>query len=322
MMNLVVLDGFTLNPGDLSWDGLKQFGDLKVYDRTAFDTETIVKYIGNATVVFTNKTPLTKSVLEKIPTLKYIGVLATGYNVVDVEYAKEQGITVTNIPAYSTRSVAQFTIGLLLEMCHNIGKHNAAVQNGEWLTSLDFTFSKSPLIELVGKTIGIIGFGEIGQATAKLAAAFGLNILVHSRTKYPELETETCQYVSLETLFKKADIISLHCPLTESTTGIINKTTIDKMKDGVFIINTSRGGLIIEEDLRDALNSGKVASAAVDVISTEPMLANNPLLNAKNCIITPHIAWAPKEARTRLMQTAVNNLDAFINGNPINVINA
>ncbi|WP_211296713.1 D-2-hydroxyacid dehydrogenase [Polaribacter butkevichii] len=322
MMNLVVLDGYTLNPGDLSWDGLKQFGDLKVYDRTTFKTETIIKNIGNATVVFTNKTPLTKSILEKIPTIKYIGVLATGYNVVDVEYAKEHGITVTNIPAYSTRSVAQFTMGLLLEMCHNIGNHNAAVQNGEWLTSPDFTFSKSPLIELVGKTIGIIGFGEIGQATAKLAAAFGLNILVHSRTKYPELETETCQYVSLDTLFKKADIISLHCPLTESTSGIINKATIDKMKDGVLIINTARGGLIIEKDLRDALNSGKVASAAVDVISTEPMLANNPLLNAKNCIITPHIAWAPKEARTRLMQTAVNNLDAFINGNPINVINA
>ncbi|PQJ73385.1 glycerate dehydrogenase [Polaribacter butkevichii] len=321
-MNLVVLDGYTLNPGDLSWDGLKQFGDLKVYDRTTFKTETIIKNIGNATVVFTNKTPLTKSILEKIPTIKYIGVLATGYNVVDVEYAKEHGITVTNIPAYSTRSVAQFTMGLLLEMCHNIGNHNAAVQNGEWLTSPDFTFSKSPLIELVGKTIGIIGFGEIGQATAKLAAAFGLNILVHSRTKYPELETETCQYVSLDTLFKKADIISLHCPLTESTSGIINKATIDKMKDGVLIINTARGGLIIEKDLRDALNSGKVASAAVDVISTEPMLANNPLLNAKNCIITPHIAWAPKEARTRLMQTAVNNLDAFINGNPINVINA
>lgn len=321
-MNLVVLDGYTLNPGDLSWDGLKQFGDIKVYDRTSFDTETIIKTIGSATIVFTNKTPLTKSVLEKTPNLKYIGVLATGYNVVDIAYAKELGITVTNIPAYSTNAVAQFTMGLLLEMCHNIGNHNAAVQNGEWLTSPDFTFSKSPLIELVGKTIGIIGFGEIGQATAKLAAAFGLNILVHSRTKYPELETETCHYVSLDTLLKKADIISLHCPLTESTSGIINKATIDKMKDGVLIINTARGGLIIEKDLRDALNSGKVASAAVDVISTEPMLANNPLLNAKNCIITPHIAWAPKEARTRLMQTAVNNLDAFINGNPINVINA
>ncbi|WP_158838471.1 D-2-hydroxyacid dehydrogenase [Polaribacter sp. L3A8] len=321
-MNLVVLDGHTLNPGDLSWDGIKQFGDLKVHDKTNFDTETVVKSIGNATVVFTNKTPITKSVLERTPTIKYIGVLATGYNVVDIEYAKERGIIVTNIPTYSTNAVAQFTMGLLLEMCHNIGKHNAAVQNGEWLNSADFTFSKSPLIELVGKTIGIIGFGKIGQATAKLAAAFGLNILVHSRSKYPELETKTCQYVPLDTLFKKADIISLHCPLTESTTAIINKENIDKMKDGVLIINTSRGGLIIEEDLKDALNSGKVASAAVDVISTEPMLANNPLLNAKNCIITPHIAWAPKEARTRLMQTAVNNLDAFINGNPVNVINA
>ncbi|MCL7763456.1 D-2-hydroxyacid dehydrogenase [Polaribacter sp. Z014] len=321
-MNIVVLDGYTLNPGDLNWQGIEQFGSLKIYDRISLDEETIIKAIGKATVVFTNKTPLTKSILQKVPHVTYIGVLATGYNVVDVSYAKELGITVTNIPAYSTRSVAQFTMGLLLEMCHNIGKHNTAVQNRKWINSADFSFIETPLIELVGKTIGIIGFGSIGQATAKLAEAFGLHILVHSRTKYPELETANCRYVPLDHLFEKADIISLHCPLTESTDGIINKNNIAKMKDGVLIINTSRGGLVVEEDLKNALNSGKVASAAVDVISAEPMLENNPLLNAKNCIITPHIAWAPKEARTRLMQTAVLNLEAFLNGNPVNVVNS
>ncbi|MGJ8744622.1 D-2-hydroxyacid dehydrogenase [Polaribacter sp.] len=321
-MNLVVLDGYTLNPGDLNWQGIEQFGSLKIYDRIGLDEETIIKAIGKATIVFTNKTPLSKSILQKVPDVKYIGVLATGYNVVDVNFAKELGITVTNIPAYSTKAVAQFTMGLLLEMCHNIGKHNVAVHNGEWIQSADFNFIKSPLIELVGKTIGIIGFGNIGQATAKLAEAFGLHILVHSRTKYPELETDNCRYVSLDVLFEKSDIISLHCPLTESTNGIINKNNIAKMKDGVLIINTSRGGLVVEEDLRDALYSGKIASAAVDVISNEPMLENNPLLNAKNCIITPHIAWAPIEARNRLMQTAVQNLKAFINGNPVHVVNA
>lgn len=319
-MNLVVLDGYTLNPGDISWQGIKQFGNLKLHDRTTANTADIVKAIGNAEIVFTNKTPLTKSVLQKTPHIKYIGVLATGYNVVDVDFAKEMGITVTNIPSYSTNAVAQFTMGLLLEMCHNIGKHNALVQKGKWINSPDFCFTETQLIELAGKTIGIIGFGSIGKATAKLAEAFGLNILVHTRTEYLDFKTDNCKYVPLDKLFEKADIISLHCPLTESTTGIINKNNITKMKDGVLIINTSRGGLIIEEDLKEALNSGKIANAAVDVISNEPMLENNALLNAKNCIITPHIAWAPKEARNRLMQTAVKNLEAFVNGNPINVV--
>lgn len=321
-MDIVVLDGYTLNPGDLNWQEFKKFGNLKVFDRTSVDTEEIVKAIGNAEIIFTNKTPLTSSVLKNVPNVKYIGVLATGYNVVDVDYAKEKGIIVTNIPAYSTHAVAQFTMALLLEMCHNIGKHNAAVQDRKWINSNDFCFIDSPLIELVGKTIGIIGFGRIGQATAKLAEAFGLNVLVNTRTKYPELETSTCNYVDLDTLFEKADIISLNCPLTEKTAGIINKNNIEKMKDDVLIINTSRGGLINEEDLRDGLNSGKVGSAAVDVISHEPMLADNPLLTAKNCIITPHIAWAPIEARARLMESAVKNLDAFIKGTPINVVNS
>ncbi|WP_418603314.1 D-2-hydroxyacid dehydrogenase [Hwangdonia sp.] len=320
-MKIVVLDGYTLNPGDLSWEGIEQFGDLVVYDRTGFDTEEIVKNIGDAEAVFTNKTPLPKAVLTQVPHLKYIGVLATGYNIIDVEVAKALGIVVANVPTYGTQAVAQFAMALLLEMCHHVGDHSKAVKDGEWTKSLDFCFWNTPLIELDGKTMGIIGFGQIGQATAKIAQAFGLNILAYNRSKNLKLETETCKYVSLDELLKSSDIISLHCPQTEATTGIINKNNIDKMKDGVMIINTSRGGLIVEEDLKEALNSGKVSGAAVDVVSTEPIQANNPLLKAKNCIITPHIAWAPKASRTRMMETAVENLKAYLNGHPINVVN-
>tara|TARA_R110002050_G_scaffold83889_8_gene179292 strand:+ start:327 stop:1289 length:963 start_codon:yes stop_codon:yes gene_type:complete len=320
-MKIVVLDGYTLNPGDLSWEDLKNHGDLVVYDRTPFNSEEIIKRIGNAEIVYTNKTPLPKDVIHKAENLKYIGVLATGYNVVDVETAKESGIIVTNVPAYSTVSVAQFTMALLLEMCHHIGNHNNAVKKGEWEQSPDFCFWNSPLIELEGKTLGIIGFGSIGQATAKIAQAFGLNILFNNRSKKPELESVSCKQVELDGLFSKSDIISLHCPLFESTEGIINSKNILKMKDGVMIINTARGGLVVEQDLSDALNSGKVSCAAVDVVSEEPIKADNPLLKAKNCIITPHIAWAPKEARTRLMHVTVENLEAFLKGNPINVVN-
>ncbi|WOD43904.1 D-2-hydroxyacid dehydrogenase [Hwangdonia lutea] len=320
-MKIVVLDGYTLNPGDLSWNGIEQFGDLVVYDRTGFETEEIIKNIGDAEAVFTNKTPLSKEVLTQVPQLKYIGVLATGYNIIDVNTAKALGITVANVPTYGTKAVAQFAMALLLEMCHHVGDHSKAVKDGAWTKSLDFCFWNTPLIELDGKTLGIIGFGEIGQATAKIAQAFGLNILAYSRSKKPELETETCKYVSLDELLNASDIISLHCPQTEATTGIINKNNIDKMKDGVMLINTSRGGLIVEEDLKNALNSGKVAGAAVDVVSTEPIKADNPLLSAKNCIITPHIAWAPKASRTRMMQTAVENLKAYLEGDPINVVN-
>ncbi|WP_194768426.1 D-2-hydroxyacid dehydrogenase [Tamlana sp. I1] len=320
-MKLVVLDGYTLNPGDLSWKNLEEIGDLTVYDRTALDSKSILENIGDAEIIFTNKTPISKAVIEKAPQLKYIGVLATGYNIIDVDAAKKQGVVVCNVPSYSTKSVAQFTMALLLEMCHHVGNHNLAVQNGDWSKSPDFSFWNYPLIELEGKTMGIIGFGSIGQATAKIAQAFGLNIITYSRTKHPELETETCKYVSLESLFEQSDFISLHCPLSEETQGIINKNNIDKMKDGVMIINTSRGPLIHEEDLKNALNSGKVAGTAVDVVSEEPIKTNNPLLDAKNCMITPHIAWAPKEARMRLMDTAVKNIEAFIAGNPINVVN-
>ena len=320
-MKIVVLDGYTLNPGDLSWDGIEQFGELTVHDRTEFSPDVVVKTIGDADAIFTNKTPLPKEVLEQVPNVKYIGVLATGYNVVDTEAAKKLGIRVTNIPTYGTTAVAQFTMALLLEICHHIGAHGDAVKNGDWTSSPDFCFWNYPLIELAGKTMGLIGFGRIGQATAMIAQAFGLNILAFDTYRNSKLESETCRYTDLDELLSKSDIISLHCPLFESTMGIINKNSIAKMKDGVIILNTSRGPLVVEQDLCDALNSGKVAGAAIDVVSSEPISANNPLLKAKNCIITPHIAWAPKESRTRLMNTAVENLAAFVKGTPVNVVN-
>jgi len=320
-MKIVVLDGFTLNPGDLTWDGIKKYGELMVYDRTGFAPENVIETIGDAEIIFTNKTPISRAVLEKVPSVKYIGVLATGYNVVDTIAAKELGIIVTNIPTYGTIAVAQFTFALLLEMCHHVGNHSNAVYKGDWTKSIDFCFWNYPLVELAGKTMGLIGFGRIGQATAKIAQAFGLNVLAFDSYQNPELESDTCKYASLDELLSQSDIISLHCPLFDSTKGIINKDNMAKMKDGVMIINTSRGPLVVEQDLCDALNSGKVAAAAVDVVSIEPIAADNPLLKAKNCIITPHIAWAPKESRTRLMNTAVENLAAFINSAPINVVN-
>lgn len=320
-MEIVVLDGYTLNPGDLNWDGISKFGDLTVYDRTNYNNKDIIKNIGNASIVFTNKTPLDGDVLKNVPNLKYIGVLATGYNVVDIEIAKKQNITVTNVPDYSSKAVAQFTMGLLLEMCHQIGAHNTAVKNGDWIKSKDFCFWNFPLIELSGKTIGLIGFGKIGKATAKLAIAFGLNVKVYNRTVYSEFESEHLQFVPLDELLKTSDIVSLHCPLNKQTQNIINKVSITKMKPESLLINTSRGPLINEKDLSIALNEGKIAGAALDVITKEPMLENNPLLTAKNCIITPHIAWASKEARMRLMQTTADNLTAFLESTPINVVN-
>ena len=320
-MKIVVLDGYTLNPGDLSWDGIKKFGELTVHDRTGFSADNVINTIGDADIVFTNKTPLPKSVLEKSPSVKYIGVLATGYNIVDTIAAKELGIIVTNIPTYGTSAVAQFTFALLLELCHHAGYHSEAVKNGDWTKSADFCFWNYPLIELAGKNMGLIGFGRIGQATAKIAQAFGLNVLAFDSYQNPALLSDTCRYVSLDELLANSDIISLHCPLSDSTKEIINKNTISKMKNGVMIINTSRGPLVDEQDLCDSLNSGKVAGAAVDVVSAEPIAATNPLLKAKNCIITPHIAWAPKESRTRLMNIAVENLAAYAAGKPVNIVN-
>ncbi len=320
-MKIVVLDGYTLNPGDLNWDDLKQFGDITVYDRTAYDNNEIIKNINNAEIIFTNKTPINKEVLLNSPSLRYIGVLATGFNIVDIKTAKIQGITVTNVPDYSSKAVAQFTMALILELCHHVGAHNKAVQQGDWIRSKDFSFWNYPLIELADKTIGMIGFGKIGKATAKLAEAFGMHVLVYNRTVYPELESDTLRFVNLDELLRNSDIISLHSPLTSETNHIINKASINEMKDSAFLINTSRGPLINEHDLADALNDNRIAGAAIDVISEEPMQKNNPLLDIRNCIITPHIAWAPKEARQRLMQTTVDNLSAFLNDIPQNVVN-
>ena len=319
-MKIVVLDGYTLNPGDISWAGMEAFGDVTVYDRTK--AEDVVERIGDAEVVYTNKTPITKETMDACTNMKFIGVLATGYNIVDVAAAKEKGIPVSNIPTYGTAAVSQFAIALLLELCHHIGEHSDAVKAGEWTSNPDWCFWKYPLVELAGKNMGIIGFGRIGQDTGKIAQALGMKVLAYDAFKRPELESDTCKYVDLDTLLAQSDVISLHCPLFPDTEGIINKDTIAKMKDGVMIINDSRGPLIVEQDLRDALDSGKVAGAALDVVSTEPIQMDNPLLGAKNVILTPHIAWAPKESRQRLMDIAVDNLKCYVDGKPQNVVNA
>jgi glycerate dehydrogenase len=318
-MKIVVLDGYTLNPGDLSWDDLNPVGDLTVYDRTPVNK--VVERAGKAEIVFTNKTPLSGETLKNLSDTKYIGVLATGYNVVDIDAAKELGITVTNIPTYGTAAVAQMVFALLLEICHHAGHHSEAVKNGAWSGCPDFCFWDYPLIELAGKTMGLIGFGKIGQAVGKIALAFGMKVLAYDRYPVKSLENDSLKYVGLDEVFNESDIISLHCPLFDSTKGIINQKNIAKMKDGVLLINTSRGPLIVERDLAMALNSGKIAGAAVDVLTVEPPGMENPLLKAKNCIITPHIAWAPQESRRRLMDIAVNNLKSYIAGNPVNVVN-
>ncbi|NYB73203.1 D-2-hydroxyacid dehydrogenase [Sedimentibacter hydroxybenzoicus DSM 7310] len=309
-MKIVILDGYTLNPGDLSWEGLKKLGDVTVHDRTS--VELVYERIKNADVVFTNKTPLSAEVISKCPNLKYIGVLATGYNIVDVKAARERNIPVSNIPVYGTTAVAQMAIALLLEICHHAGAHSNSVHSGDWTNNADWCYWNYPLIELADKTMGIIGYGRIGQNTAKIAEALGMNIVAYDGSS---------KYASLDELLAKSDVISLHCPLFPSTEGIINRDTIGKMKDGVIIINNSRGQLIVEQDLADALNSGKVYAAGLDVVSSEPIKADNPLLKAKNCIITPHISWAPKESRLRLMDFAIENLETFLKGEPINIIN-
>lgn len=318
MAKIVVLDGYTENPGDLSWDSLASLGELTVYDRTP--AEKIVERIGDAEIVFTNKTPVSRETLDACPSVKYIGVLATGYNVVDYVAAKEKGIPVTNIPNYGTEAVGQFAIAMLLEICHHIGHHNNAVHEGRWENNEDFCFWDYPLIELAGKTIGIIGFGRIGQVTGRIAKAMGMKVIAYD-VNQSDSGREIAEYTDMDTLLRTSDVIALHCPLFPETEGIINKDTIAKMKDGVIIINNSRGQLIAEQDLADALNSGKVYAAAVDVVSSEPIKGNNPLLKAKNCIITPHISWASKESRQRLMDIAVDNLRQYLNGNPVNVVN-
>lgn len=315
-MKIVVLDGYTENPGDLDWDGFKALGETVIYDRT--NPEDIISRVGNADIVITNKAPIDKKVLNACPCIRYIGVLATGYNIVDVQTALEKRIIVTNIPTYGSDAVGQFAIALLLEICHHIGHHNKVVHEGKWTTNPDWCFWDYPLIELAHKTIGIIGFGRIGQVTGRIAHALGMNVVVydHHKKEHPYAE-----YVNLDELFARSDVIALHCPLFPETREIINKDNIAKMKKGVIIINNSRGPLINEEDLAEALKSGDVYAAGLDVVSSEPIAADNPLLNAPNCIITPHISWAPKESRKRLMDIAVDNLKAFLDGDPINVVN-
>lgn len=314
-MKIVVLDGFALNPGDLSWKGLEELGSVTVYDRTA--QEQVAQRIQGAEAVFTNKTPLTREVIAGCETLRFIGVLATGYNVVDVAAAKQRHIPVCNIPTYGTTAVAQFTIALLLELCHHIGAHSDSVHRGDWTANQDWCYWNYPLMELAGKTMGIIGLGRIGQATAAIAKALGMRILAVDAYQ-SESGKALAAYVTLEELLARSDVISLHCPLFPDTEGVICKANIDKMKDGVLILNASRGPLVVEKDLFDALESGKVGGAALDVVSTEPIQADNILLQAKNCLLTPHIAWAPKESRQRLMAIAVENLRGFTAGAIVN----
>ncbi len=318
-MKIVVLDGFTENPGDLSWEPIASLGELTVYDRTSFDPRDVELIVGraqDAEVIFTNKTPITREVLDRLPGLRYIGVLATGYNIVDVAYAREKGVCVTNIPSYGTAAVAQFTIALILEMCHHAGAHSASVFAGKWQKSVDFCYWDHPLVELSGKTLGLIGFGRIGQSVARIAQALGMDVVYYDVNAVGA--DSSARSVSLEQLLELCDVISLHCPLTSENQGMINAQTISRMKGGVMLVNTARGPLINEQDLADALNTGRVAFAAVDVVSREPISPDNPLLAARNLVITPHIAWAPREARLRLMDIAAQNLRKFLEGDPVN----
>ena len=320
-MKIVILDGYTENPGDLSWDALAALGELTVYDRSSrTDQQEAIDRIGDAEIVITNKTPITRAVLDACPSVRFIGVLATGYNVVDTACARERGIPVSNVPAYGTAAVGQFTIALLLEICHHVAHHSETVFAGKWEHCPDFCYWDYPLIELDGKTMGIIGFGRIGQATGRIARALGMRVLATGSRPCPEGEA-IAEYTDLDTLLANSDVIALHCPLFPETAGIINRETIAKMKDGVILLNSARGGLVVEQDLADALNSGKVAAAGLDVVSTEPIQGDNPLLKAKNCIITPHIAWGSKESRQRIMGCTVKNVQAFLAGKPVNTVN-
>lgn len=316
-MEIVVLDGYCLNPGDLSWAELHQLGNVTIYDRTP--ANKTIERAKNAEIVLTNKTILNAENMSQLPKLRYIGVLATGYNVVDLQYTKQHNIVVTNIPAYGTASVAQMVFALLLNITNSVDYHSQLVHNGEWCQCNDFCFWERNQIELSGKTMGLVGLGNTGMATAQIALAFGMKVLaVTSKTTLPN----GIVAVDLSTLLQQSDVISLHCPLCDNTKHIINRATINLMKHSAIVINTGRGPLVDEQALAEALNTNRIMAAAVDVLSTEPPQANNPLLLAKNCYITPHIAWATIEARQRLMQIAINNVNAFINGLPINVVSA
>ena len=320
-MKIVVLDGYTENPGDISWAPLEALGDVTVYDRTSYaESPLIAQRIGTAEIAVTNKTPLTRAVIDACPNLRAIAVLATGYNVVDTVYARTKGIPVMNVPAYGTDNAAQYAVALLLEACSHVGLHDCSVHAGEWTESADFCYWKRPLIEVSGKTAGIIGFGRIGMAVARVLRAMNVRVLAYSRSERAEGRA-LADYVPLDELIGQSDFIFLHCPLTPETEGLINAARIAQMKDGVIIVNNGRGQLIAEEDLAAALACGKVGCAAVDVASTEPIRADNPLLHAPNCIITPHISWATKEARERIMQTTADNVKSFMAGKPAHVVN-
>ena len=318
-MKFVVLDSFALNPGDLSWEWLKNLGECELYDRTPADK--ILERCMGADVVITNKTPLTKETLSQLSNLKYIALESTGYNVVDCEYAKGMGVPVSNIPSYSTNAVAQLTFSLILEITNAVGIHSESVRNGDWANCPDFCYWKTPLTELCGKTLGIVGLGQIGQAVADIAEAFKMNIVAVSGHETDQSHRNNFSWVDMDTLAKTSDIISFHCPLTEKTTGLVNEEFINKCKDGAIIINTSRGPVVDDQALADALNSGKLRGAGLDVLTVEPPKADNPLLSAKNCFITPHIAWAGFETRERLMNILEDNVKAYLNGNPQNVVN-
>ena len=320
-MKIVVLDGYAENPGDISWEPLAALGELTVHDRTSLtESPLIARRIGDAEIAVTNKTPITRAVMDACPNLRAIAVLATGYNIVDTAYARKKNIPVMNVPVYGTDNVAQYAIALLLEACSHIGHHDRSVHAGEWTNSVDFCYWQRPLIEVSGKTAGIIGFGRIGMAVARILSAMNVRVLAYSRTERAEGRA-LADYVPLDTLFREADFIFLHCPLTPETEGIIRADSIAQMKDGVILINNSRGQLVVEADLAAALARGKVACAALDVVSTEPIKADNVLLTAPNCIITPHISWATKEARVRIMQMTADNVRAFMAGTPTNVVN-
>ena len=316
-MNIVILDGYTSNPGDLSWDGIAKHGSLTVYDHTP--SALTIQRACDAEIVISNKTVLGAAEIDQLPKLRYIGLLSTGYNIVDLDAAKRCGVAVTNIPAYSTPSVAQLVFALLLEICNNAGAHSVSVRAGEWESSRDFCYWKFPLMELSGKTIGIVGMGSIGRATAKIAKAFGLNVIACGR-RGAKGETDGVILTSLENVLSSSDIVSLHCPLFPETVGLINRETIAMMKHGAILINTSRGGVLNETDVAEALADGRLGGAGVDVLSTEPPKPDNPLLSAPNCVITPHIAWATREARTRLIHILEENLSAFLAGTPQNIV--
>ena len=320
-MKIVVLDGYAENPGDLSWDEIAALGTLTVYDRTSFTDEAeIIERIGDAEVVVTNKTPVSCRVIDSCPSMKLIAVIATGYNVVDCGRAKEKGVLVANVPSYGTAAVGQFAVALLLEICCRVGHHDRTVHEGKWENCSDWCYWDYPIIELAGKTMGIIGFGRIGRQTGRIARAMGMDVIAYDGSPTEE-GREIARYVQLDELLGRSDVIALHCPLLPDTKEIINRSSIAKMKDGVIIINNGRGPLVNERDLADALNCGKVYAAGVDVVSSEPIRSDNPLLTAKNCIITPHISWAAKESRQRIMDCTAENIRAYIEGRPVNIVN-